>query len=67
MTNRHTMRYVCNLLLFINIKMNENEDRELAILINKFFTKLMYRYNKIENENKILKQQLEQLKLENNN
>lgn len=47
--------------------MNENEDRELAILINKFFTKLMYRYNKIENENKILKQQLEQLKLENNN
>ena len=42
--------------------MTEEEDEQLAILINKFFTKLMKRYNKIESENKMLKHQLQKLK-----
>jgi len=58
MTNRHTMRYVCNLLLFIYIKMNEEEDKVLATMIMSFFGKLMKRYNILLQENIKLKQQL---------
>tara|TARA_R110002020_G_scaffold231502_2_gene442666 strand:+ start:2678 stop:2821 length:144 start_codon:yes stop_codon:yes gene_type:complete len=45
--------------------MESVEDEELKQLIMTFFKKVMMRYNKINNENIMLKQQLEKYKTTN--
>tara|TARA_R100000951_G_scaffold41788_1_gene35231 strand:- start:1367 stop:1510 length:144 start_codon:yes stop_codon:yes gene_type:complete len=45
--------------------MESVEDEELKQLIMMFFKKIMMRYNKLNNENIMLKQQLEKYKTSN--